>query len=93
MLRFQLYDATEQKEHSINESDTLDQLCEDLEYGDVAEGIYTVLDTTNERQYVIIPDRAVGKNDYYATPFNSKGTVWLPKLGGELGGEGVDNEE
>lgn len=81
MLRFQLYDATGQKGVSINEADTLLELCQDLEYGDVAEGHYLVLDTLDGVTYQLDADREVKGKDYYSVPMVDRGIIWQPTLG------------
>jgi len=84
MLRFQLYDTTEQGARPVNESDTLGQLCEDLEYGDVVDGHYFVLDKVNGVKYSLQADRKVEDEDYYSVPETSHGTVWQPVLGHKM---------
>lgn len=81
MLRFQLYDTTGQDEQAINESDTLRQLCQDLEYGDVVDGHYIILDTINGVKYSLQVDRKAEGKDYYSGPETTRGTVWQPVLG------------
>ncbi|HSX29731.1 MAG TPA: hypothetical protein VLE73_04190 [Candidatus Saccharimonadales bacterium] len=52
-----------------------------LEYGDVKEGSYQLWEYPSGKIFNIAPDRELGKDeDYYATPYNNKGSVWLPKL-------------
>lgn len=80
MSKFQLLE-TAQADIFINEADDLDTLCEDLEYGDVAEGNYLVVDKTSGIKYKLVADRVVDKGSYYSVPMTSAGTVWRPVLG------------
>ncbi len=78
--KYVLYERNGQSLGEIGSGEALESLCQDLEYGDVADGLYVVLDT----EYILKPDRPVSDSDYYTTPYTSKGTMWLPKFGDEL---------
>ena len=77
--KFQLFDIT-QADSPIGEADSLDKQCEDLEYGDVAEGNYLVLDKINQTKYMLVADRVVSQKDYYSVPVTSSGVIWRPVL-------------
>ena len=80
MYRYKLFDITEKGDHHIGESHDLNHLSEDLEYGDVAQGDYLVLDSQTGIKYTLAPDRKVAKNDYYSVPSVSGRVVWRPIL-------------
>lgn len=83
MYKFQLFDTT-QTNSPIAESDDLVELCEDLEYGDVAEGKYIIVDKNTETKYALAADRVVNQKDYYSVSNTSAGTVWQPVLGDKI---------
>ena len=51
-----------------------------LEYGDVTEGECQIWKYPNGNILQITSDRIVLEDNYYSTPYTTKGTVWLPKL-------------
>ena len=51
-----------------------------LEYGDVADGDYQVWEYPSGKIFQITSDREVDDDNFYSTPYTSKGTIWEPQL-------------
>lgn len=79
-LAYTLYDTTDGNLDFITEANDINTLCEDLEYGDVQQGIYVVVDNKIKKQFNLKPDRVVDDKDYYSTPFKTGRVIWLPLL-------------
>ncbi len=60
--------------------ENLNKFYDGLEYGDVAEGEYQIWEYPSGKIFDIKSDREVSKDEYYTTPYTTKGTMWLPKL-------------
>ncbi len=60
--------------------ENLDEWTGNYEYGDVREDEYQVWEYPSGKIYSVVSDREVDKKQYYATPFSTHGTVWLPQL-------------
>lgn len=60
--------------------DDLESRLSGLEYGDVYEGEYQIWEYPSGKIFNIEPDRKVDDKYYYYVPYNTSGTIWLPKL-------------
>jgi hypothetical protein len=70
-----LYDGEYCPEGIVN----LDSL-DNLEYIDVKNNEYQLWHWPSGDIYSVDPDREVESKDEYATPYGSKGIIWLPKF-------------